>query len=82
LCNKTGGMLTVMCDNVVVTHFQRLGRLGFRLWLNHAPRSLSPAPDLVAVAARKSTVIRDVRINGQRDNVCGVHLPQLSRMGP
>jgi hypothetical protein len=42
-------------------------RLGFELRSRHAPRCLSPAPDLAAVSARKLTVICDVRINGQRD---------------
>jgi hypothetical protein len=60
-------MLTVICDDVVVTHFQRLGRLGFRVWLSHVPRSLSRAPDLVAVSTRKLTVLCDGRINSQRD---------------
>ena len=63
-----GRMLTVMCDNVVVSHFQRLVRLGFHLRLSHAPRPLSPALDLVTVSARELAVICDVRINGQRDS--------------
>jgi hypothetical protein len=66
-CNILAGMLTVMCDNVVVSHFQRLGRLGFRLRLSNALRSLLPALDLVAMPTRELTVIYDGRINGQRD---------------
>jgi hypothetical protein len=52
--------------NVARVHFQRFGGLSFRLWASHAPRPLSPASYLVAVSARKSTVMCDVRIDGQR----------------